>query len=321
MALVSNYIQKIKNMTIRNYLVGLKNTNAFLYYVWSRNQQRKGVLDLKYVSDVAAVTRLYKRYAGKSPDLINPQTFSEKMQWLKLNYHHDLMTVCADKYEVRDYIKEKGYGHILSEIIGVYTRVDDIPFTSLPKQFVVKATHGSGWNLICKDKTRVNWYWWKKTFGIWLNSNIFWPGREWPYKNMPARILVEKFLTDKSGQLMDYKFFCFNGKVHFVQANKGRDTANHAQNFYDLEWNILPFGKDLEPRPDIDIEPPTKLREMAEIAEDLAQPFPFVRMDFYEVEEKIIFGEMTFYPKSGLPDFTPIEYDRIFGELLKIKST
>lgn len=303
-------------MSLRNYLVGLKNRNAFFYYLWSKNQQQKGIENLKNVSDLEAIKKLYQSYAGKFPELEQPKTFSDKMQWLKLNYHNELMTVCADKYEVRQYLKEKGYAAILAEIIGVYTKVDDIPVQTLPQKFVIKATHGSGWNLICTDKNKINWFWWKKTFGIWLNSNIFWPGREWPYKNMPARILVEKFLTDKSGLLMDYKFFCFNGKVHFIQANKGRDTANHAQNFYDLDWHILPFGKDLKPRPDIDIEPPTQLSEMVRIAEDLAHDFPFVRVDFYEVEEKIVFGEMTFYPKSGLPDFTPPHYDQILGEIL-----
>ncbi|UJF29143.1 hypothetical protein L0B70_09860 [Kaistella sp. 97-N-M2] len=305
-------------MSLRNYLVGLKNRNAFLYYLWSKNQQQKGIENLKNVSDLEAIKKLFHSCAGKFPELEQPKTFSDKMQWLKLNYHNELTTVCADKYEVRKYLTEKGYSAILAEIIGVYTKVDAIPFQTLPQKFVIKATHGSGWNLICTDKSKINWFWWKKTFDIWLNSNIFWPGREWPYKNMPARILVEKFLTDKSGLLMDYKLFCFNGKVHFVQANKGRDTANHAQNFYDLDWQILPFGKDLKPRPDIDIEPPAQLSEMVRIAEDLAHDFPFVRVDFYEVEEKIVFGEMTFYPKSGLPDFTPPEYDQILGELLTL---
>ena len=115
---------------------------------------------------------------------------------------------------------------------------------------------------------------------------------------------------------MDYKFFCFNGKVHFVQVNKGRETKNHAQNFYDLDWNILPFGKDLDPMPDVIIEKPKCFNEMIEISKDLSKEFPFVRVDLYEVNGKVIFGEMTFYPKSGLPDFSPIKYDAIIGDLL-----
>ena len=301
---------------MRSYLVNLKNKIPVLYYLWNVIQWKKGIKSLERFTDEECVINLYTAYSGRIPDIKNPSTFSEKMQWLKLNYHNPLMTVCADKYAVRDYLTKKGYGDVLGKVINVYENVDDIPLDTLPQKFVIKATHGSGWNLICTDKNKVNWFWWKKTLKIWLKNNIFWPGREWPYKNMEPRLIVEEFLTDSSGQLMDYKFFCFNGKAHFVQANKGRDTKNHAQNFYDLDWKILPFGKDLEPRPDIPIASPVTLNRMIEIAEDLAGDFPFVRVDFYEVEDEIIFGEMTFYPKSGLPDFTPAEYDKVLGDLL-----
>ena len=301
---------------MRAFLVNLKNTIPFLLYIWSLQQKLKGVKNLKKYSDKEAILKLYKNYSGKLPNLEQPNTFSEKLQWMKLNYQNPLMTICADKWEVRDYLKKKGYGALLSNVISVHDTINDFQVEKLPKNFVVKATHGSGWNLICTDKEKINWFWWKKIMNIWLHNNIFWPGREWPYMSMKPRLIVEEFLTDISGQLMDYKFFCFNGKVHFVQANKGRETKNHAQNFYNLDWNILPFGKDLEPRPDISIEKPLNLIKMSEIAEDLSKEFPFVRVDFYEVNGKVIFGEMTFYPKSGLPDFTPIKYDAIIGDLL-----
>jgi len=301
---------------MRAFLVSLKNKNPYLFYLWSLDQKRKGIKSLKTYSDKDAIIKLYKDYCGKTPNLDNPKTFSEKLQWMKLYYHNPLMTVCADKVEVRDYLIGEGYKNLLSNVIKVYDSISDFKIKELPDKFVVKATHGSGWNLICTSKNNINWFWWKKIMNIWLHNNIFWPGREWPYKSMKPRLIVEEFLTDSSGQLMDYKFFCFNGKVHFVQANKGRETKNHAQNFYDLDWNIQPFGKDLIPRPDISIKAPTKLKEMIAIAEDLVGEFPFVRVDFYEVNGKVIFGEMTFYPKSGLPDFTPIEYDAILGDLL-----
>ncbi|WP_224490272.1 ATP-grasp fold amidoligase family protein [Robertkochia flava] len=303
---------------MRAYLVDLKNNIPFLYYLWNLQQWKKGIKSLNNFTDEDCILKLYSSFSGKTPNLSKPVTFSEKLQWLKLNYHNPMMTVCADKYEVRSYLSDKGYEDILGEIIGVYDKVEEIQLDSLPEKFVIKATHGSGWNLICTDKSKINWFWWRKIFKIWLKNNIFWPGREWPYKNMKPRLIAEKYLTDKSGQLMDYKFFCFNGKAHFIQANKGRGSIDHAQNFYDLEWNIQPFGKDLKPRPDIEIEAPENLVRMIQIAEDLAGDFPFVRVDFYEVEDKIIFGEMTFYPKSGLPDFNPIEYDTILGEKLKL---
>lgn len=305
-------------MSLKEKLVHLKNSNPFLYYAWTREQKKKGEKALRQFSDKEAICLLYKTYSGREPDLENPQTFSEKQQWLKLNYHNSLMTTCADKFEVRAFIKEKGYSHLLNGVLGVYDNINQLNISELPDQFVLKATHGSGWNLVCTDKSKINWWIWKKIMNVWLHNNIFWPGREWPYKNMKPRLIAEPFLKDSSGKLMDYKLFCFNGKVHFIQANKGRGTDNHAQNFYDLDWNILPFGKNLEPRPEIDIPAPFNLKEMANIAADLAGDFPFVRVDFYEVERKIIFGEMTFYPKSGLPDFTPPEYDQILGSILKI---
>lgn len=303
---------------MRDFLVKLKNTNPFLLYVWSLQQQKKGIKNLKLFSDKEAIIRLYENYAGKKPNLEQPTNFSEKLQWLKLNYHNPLQTICADKYLVRDYLSKKGYDAILSKVICTVDSVEKLDIKSLPDKFVIKATHGSGWNLICTDKKKINWFWWKKIMNIWLHNNIFWPGRECPYKNMKPRLLVEEFMTDKSGQLMDYKFFCFNGKAKFVQANKGRDTINHAQNFYDLNWQILPFGKDLKPRPDITIDAPICLNQMIEIAEDLAHEFPFVRVDFYEVNGKVIFGELTFYPKSGLPDLNPPEYDEILGSYFNI---
>ena len=301
---------------IRSYLVKLKNSNPFLLYLWSYQQKQKGIKNLQQFTDEEAIVKLYQNFSGKKPNLEEPKTFSEKLQWLKLHYHNNLTTICADKYEGRHFLKEKGYGDLLNEIIAVYDTISELKVADLPNQFIIKATHGSGWNLLCTNKNKINWFIWKKIMNLWLTNTIFWPGREWPYKNMKPRLIVEKFLTDESGQLMDYKFFCFNGKAQFIQANKGRDTANHAQNFYDLNWNIQPFGKDLLPRPDIKINPPVQLNKMIQIAEDLSKDFPFVRIDFYEVETKIIFGEMTFYPKSGLPDFKPLEYDQILGDLL-----
>lgn len=303
-------------MSLNAKLVHLKNNNPFLYYFWTVQQKKKGDNALQQLSDKEAIIDLYKTYSGKVPDLENPKAFSEKQQWMKLNYHNPLMTTCADKYEVREYLKQKGYGHLLNGVLGIYDSIEELDIAKLPIQFVLKATHGSGWNLICTDKSKINWWIWKKIMNVWLQNNIFWPGREWPYKNMKPRIIAEPYLKDSSGQLMDYKLFCFNGKVHFIQANKGRGTDNHAQNFYDLGWNILPFGKNFKPRPDIDIPAPVNLKEMAAIAADLVGDIPFVRVDFYEVNDKIIFGEMTFYPKSGLPDFTPPEYDGILGDLL-----
>jgi len=303
---------------IRNILVKFKNTNPWLLLLWNEWQRYKGIKNLKKYRDVEAINTLYFNFSGKNPNIQNPQTFSEKQQWLKLYYHNPLMVKCADKIAVRAFIKEKGYGHILNKVLTTYTTIADFNVKLLPNKFVLKASHGSGWNLIVKNKTKVNWLVWKKIMNSWLKNNIFWSGREWPYKHMKPGIICEQYLEDESGLLMDYKVFCFNGNPAFVQANKGRDTKKHAQNFYDKNWKLLPFGKDLTPMPNVHIPKPQSLKEMISIATNLSQEFPFVRVDFYEVNGKVIFGELTFFPKSGLPDFIPLAYDKIIGEMLTL---
>lgn len=303
---------------IRQYLVHLKNSNPYLLYLWLENHRKKGVKNLNELGDEEAIIALYQNYCGRTPDLKKPKDWGEKMQWLKLNYRNPLQTICSDKYEARKYVREKGYIDILNDVLQIVESIDEIDVQKLPNQFVAKATHGSGWNMVCTDKSKVNWFIWKRIFKSWLSNNIYWPGREWPYKDMPHRIVFEKFLKDESGALMDYKFFCFDGEPHFVQANKGRDTNRHAQNFYDIDWNILPFGKDLMPLPEVEIPKPSLLKEMLSVARDLAADFPYVRVDLYQTDERIVFGELTFYPKSGLPDFVPAQYNDVMGEKLKL---
>jgi hypothetical protein len=305
---------------MRAFLVRLKNNNPWLLLLWHWLLLRKGYKSLRELTDLQAVNKLYFDYCGKYPNLKSPQTFSEKQQWMKLNYENPLMTICADKFAVRKYLVDKGYTPILSNVLGYYKSIEEIDINALPNKFVLKASHGSGWNLIVQNKADIAWYPWMKIMKCWLLNDIFWPGREWPYKNMPAGIICESYMEDASGELMDYKFHCFNGVPKYIQANKGRSSKRHAQNFYDLNWKILPFGKDLTPLPDVHIEKPHCLAEMLDIAKDLAKDFPFVRVDLYEVNKKVIFGEMTFFPKSGLPDFVPSEYDAIVGEYLNFQN-
>jgi len=304
--------------SFREKLVHVKNSNPWLYLLWHENLRRKGKIELKKNSDIQSINKLYYRKANRYPDLDDPVLFSEKQQWLKLFYRNPDMPVCADKYEVRAYLEHKGYGNLLNELLAVYESVDEINIEELPKKFVIKAAHGSGWNIICSNKEEVNWTAWNLVMKSWLKHNIFWSGREWIYKDLTHRLVCEKYLEDESGGLMDYKFYCFNGEPHFVQANNGRGQNIHVQNFYDLDWEIQPFGKDLIPLPEINIPRPQKLKKMIETARDLADPFPYVRVDFYEVSGRIIFGELTFFPASGLPDFIPPEYDKVVGDLLTL---
>lgn len=198
------------------------------------------------MSDRKAVYRYYaKRTRRKDFDIDNPTLFSEKLQWYKLNHHDPLMQRVANKYTVRDYLKEIGYGHLLNDLLGVYTSVDDIDFDSLPRQFVLKGTHGSGFNIIVKDKSKLNIRQARMMMKSWLNQHIAWSGREWVYKDMPRHIIAEKYLEDETGELRDYKFYCFNGRPAFMQLEVGRGTNHNTRNFYDMDWQLMPFGKEL----------------------------------------------------------------------------
>lgn len=306
-------------MNIRRKITQIKNQNIFLYYIWTEFIRLKGIIMLRKYSDVEEIIQLYKKKSGgKAPNLNNPQLFSEKLQWLKLYYRDSNMPIVVDKYKVREFVSKKGYGETLNELLYVFDDVEEINFSILPDKFVIKANHGSGWNFIVNDKSKINWFWWRKVLKSWMKHNIFWNGREWVYENIKPVLVCEKYIEDESGYLIDYKIHCFNGKPKYIQANNGRGQECHAQNFYDLDWNFLPFGKDLEPLKDVIINRPSQLENMILMAEDYAKDFPYVRVDFYEVIQKIIFGELTFFPASGMPDFTPPQYDKIWGDLLTL---
>lgn len=271
-------------------------------------------------SDEKAVKKYYKKKSGGfDVDLKNPSTFSEKQQWYKLYSNNPLMAQCADKHDVRQYIIDCGYEHLLNEQYGVYNSVEEIPLEKLPNRFVLKASHASGWNLIVRNKSKVNWKQEKATMKLWLKQDIYWSGREWVYKNLQKRIVAEKYLEDESGGLLDYKFYCFNGEPKFLQLEVGRFTTHNTRNFYDMQWNLMPFGKELPHNPNISMPTPLCFEEMKKIARDLCKPFSFVRVDLYQVGGKVYFGELTFFPAGGAPDFVPNKYDQIVGDMWNIK--
>ena len=274
----------------------------------------------RVISDRKAVIKYYKKKSGGEVlNLKHPEKFSQKQQWYKLYSRNPLMEKCADKFAVREYIKECGYENLLNDLLGSYDKVKDIDFDSLPERMVIKAAHGSGFNIIVRDKSELNIFQTKLMLNSWLHQNIAWSGREWVYMNMPRRIIIEKYLEDESGGLQDYKFFCFNGKPQFMQLEVGRYTDHNTRNFYDMDWNLMPFGKELPHNPDIKVERPEKFDEMKQIAADLCKPFQFVRVDLYQVGGKVYFGELTFFPAGGAPDFVPSEYDSIVGNMWKLK--
>ncbi len=258
---------------------------------------------------------------GKKLDLVNPKTFNEKLQWLKLYDHKSKYTEMADKYAVRKYINEKIGEEYLIPLIGVYDKFDDINFDKLPSQFVVKCTHDSGGVIICDDKAKLNIKKARKSINKNLEKNFYFRGREWPYKNIRPQIICEKFMLDESGrELMDYKFLCFNGKAKclFVCLNRNSKTGLNVD-FYDMKWNPLPFKRHYSNSKKL-IPKPRNFEKMVKLAEELAADIPFVRVDFYEVDGKIYFGELTFFPGSGFEKFTPESYDELLGSWLELKS-
>lgn len=305
-------------MNIREILVRFKDNNPYLRYLWLSLLAKRGDREKKMLSDIECINKLYYHYSNKLPDLENPMLFSEKMQWMKLHYRNELMPVVADKYLVRQYLQDLGYGYLLNDLIAVYEDVRQIKIENLPNSFVLKASHASGWNLVVKDKSEFSWHIWRKHFHYWLTHGIEWNGREWHYAKMKPRIVCEKYLEDNSGALVDYKFYCFDGEPKFLQVNVGRGTRDSTQNYYDLNWNLLPFGKSQPHNPQLHIEKPLLFDEMIRLAHELTSPFPYVRLDLYEANGRIYFGEYTFFPCSGMPDFIPSEYDAIVGDMLTL---
>lgn len=262
----------------------------------------------------------YRLTMGRKLDLNNPETFNQKLQWLKLYDRKPEYTQMVDKYEVRKYIKEIIGEEYLIPLLGVYDSFEEIDFDNLPDEFVLKPNHTSGDVFICRDKSKIDYKKLKKEVNRWLKREYYWLHREWPYRNVKPRILCEKYLVDESGkELIDYKFMCFNGEVKciFVCSNRNSPLGLNID-IYNVDWNLMPFGRPNSPRTGVKIPKPRNFNKMIEFAEKLAKDIPFIRVDFYEVDGHLYFGELTFYPTSGFGKFTPEYYDDILGSWLKL---
>ncbi len=301
---------------IKQWLRNSRKKSFFMLWLWNewRRNREKGYA--KKYTDEEFIKKAFKSNYGFEPNLENPKRFNEKMCWLKLHYRTPLHTKCADKYGVREYVKECGYEHLLNELVGIWDNVNDININELPNKFVFKATHGSAWNVICKDKSKFKFKKWKPIMKSWLKQNPFYSGREWPYKNIKPRIICEKFLDANGDDLRDYKIFCFNGEPKYIQVDGERFT-NLQRAFYDTNW----IKQDIQccglPK-DYTADKPKSLEQMLEIAKKLSAPFPFARVDLYNFGETIIFGEITFYPDCGLCVYDPDEVDFIWGEMVEL---
>lgn len=286
-------------------------------YIFYRTRVLRERIALASYGDLDYIKATYKKRFGRAIDLRHPQTYTEKLQWLKLFYRNADMPVCSDKFVVRDYLTQRGYGHLLNELIGVYENADEIDFAALPQKFVAKATHGSSWNLICTDKRTLNWPAWKRIMNSWLRLNLYVFGREWNYKDQHPRIVIERFI--EQDPLIDYKFMCFNGKPKYIQINNDRD-GKHYVDFYDLAWNKQQVTYESYQVSNHVLDKPPRLADMIQLAKELSEPFPFARVDFYNLDSRIIFGEITFFPGGGLWPLVPVDgnHDITFGEHIQL---
>ena len=258
----------------------------------------------------------FTRHAGYRLDLDNPKTYNEKLQWLKLYWYDPIATICADKYLVRDYIKEKNLSNILNELYGVYESVDDIDIEKLPDKFVMKVTHGCGQNLICIDKNKVDWKSERDRFKKWLNKSHFYDSLEWVYRDIKPRVIVEKLIeTQDEKPPKDYKVFCFNGEPRYIFVAIGRGDNSTKFDFYDLQWNKLNV-KNHYPNSDLIMEKPKQLKDIIKYSKIISKGFPHMRVDFYVENNKVIFGECTFFHFSGSQPFEPKSFDYELGSFL-----
>jgi len=253
---------------------------------------------------------------GKKLDLTHPVSFSEKIQWLKLYDRNPLYTSLVDKYKVKAYITEAiGSSHVIPTF-GVWDSPDDIDWDDLPNQFVLKTSHGGGKSgvVICNDKRTINKSEISESLRKAVKQNIYSTFREWPYKNVPKRIIAEKYMCEQGkSSLVDYKFFCFNGNPKFLYV---RDADKIS--YISLDWKKLPFGRADAICADCLPQKPACYEEMVQTAKILSKDFIFVRVDLYEIDNTVYFSELTFYPSSGLLPFKPQEWDKQIGDMLTL---
>ncbi len=283
---------------------------------------------LDWMSDAAYLRLMYwTRLHGKL-DFKNPQSFNEKLQWLKLHDHNPQYTNMVDKYEVKKYVAERIGEQYVIPTLGVWNTFDEIDFNTLPDRFVLKCTHDSGGLVICKKKSQLNIAEARKKIEKSLKTNYYLSGREWPYKNIKPRIIAEQYMEDKKQDnaecldtgLTDFKFYCFNGKVKAVMiaTNRFSDLPTYFD-YFDREYNHISvvWGNPNSPIPP---KKPESYDEMVKIADKLSEGIPHVRVDLYQSDNKVYFGELTFYDGSGFDAIEPHEWALKFGSWIDLNT-
>lgn len=273
----------------------------------------------KHLDDEKYLKKVFEARLGYPLNLDNPQTFNEKMQWLKLYDRKPEYTTMVDKFEVKKYVSSIIGEEYIIPTLGVWNEFEDIDFESLPNQFVLKCTHDSGGLAICRDKSKFNYSKSKEILDKYMKRDFYMVWREWPYKNVKHRIIAEKYMEDESGGLRDYKFFCFDGEPLFLYISKGLENHETATiDFYDMNYNRMPFKRTDYKGSEVDVPKPAKYNEMIEIAKKLSKDIPFVRIDLYEINGKVYFSEITFCPCAGCLPFDPPEWDLKLGKYVNL---
>lgn len=290
----------------------IRHPKKILIYLMNKNF-------LFFMPDKLYLKWKFKLTMGYKLDLDNPKTFNEKMQWLKLNDRNTEYTKMVDKYSAKEYVGSIIGKEYIIETIGIYDKFDDINFSDLPDKFVIKPTHTSGDIYICNDKSKIDYLELKKRVNKWLKRNYYKIHREWPYKNIEPKIIIEKYMDDtKYHELVDYKIMCFNGDPEIIFTCTERFSNEGLKvTFFDLNWEKLPFERHY-PSSSRNIKKPNNFDKMLELSKKLSKDIPFVRVDWYEINGKLYFGELTFYPGSGYEEFTPEEWDTIIGQKIKL---
>lgn len=294
-------------------LIKLSFPDIYIWYSTRRNMKLSEMSDDEKKKELC---RLYKHYLGRDLNWNNLQRYTEKMQWKKLFYYTPLETTTSDKYAVREWVENKIGKDYLIPLLGVWNSFDEIDFDKLPNQFVLKTTHSSSNIIIVKDKSSFDKKMAALNFRLWLSMDYAYTSFEMHYKDIPRRIIAEEYIQDSSGELPDYKFLCFNGEPFCCWVDKGR-FVNHKRDIFDMEWNLMPWT-DHFPNTGTVIPKPKNFAKMIDVVKKLSADFSHVRVDLYNVDGEIFFGELTFCESSGFCKIEPDEYDILLGKLWQL---
>lgn len=269
------------------------------------------------IKDRSYLKLLFYLKLGYKLDLKNPQTFNQKLNWMKLYYRKPLLSILSDKYSVKDYVKERIGEEYVVKNYGVWDTFEEIDFDQLPTKFVLKTTHDQGGVVVCHDKSSFAYEAAREKINKHLKKSLYFKFREWPYKNIKPRVIAEEFLTDNNQELNDYKFFCFNGKAKVMYIATDRSTGKVKFDFYDIDFNHLDLVQTY-PKSGRNLDKPQNYELMVDLANKLSEGLPQVRIDFYNINGKILFGEYTFFHHGGLQPFYPQTWDYTFGSWIDL---